>query len=224
MVRHAVHSSHQFFGEVTNQITNIKSPIFLFQVIKMCCMIQLCLRVRNVYRNWIIAHFGDLKQKNRWFEIGDLVGDFTKKLVTRMDGAPKFLAAFKKKLSILFVFDFVPWMWRWKLSLTYAARKLREFPYFPTNFHDLKRYFEVQMLFILVQSNVALKSKGKRQLYPCQCSFVLGSLATVPVQYTYKLNEIQRTLAIHRITSSFFLQRWLVKSPSVETYYKSLMS
>ena len=34
------------------------------------------------------AHFDDLKQKNWWFEIGDLVGDFTKKLVTRMDGAP----------------------------------------------------------------------------------------------------------------------------------------
>ena len=27
-------------------------------------------------------------RKNWWFEIGDLVGDFTKKLVTRMDGAP----------------------------------------------------------------------------------------------------------------------------------------
>ena len=39
-VRHADHSSHQFFGEVTNQITNFKSPIFLFQVIKMCCMIS----------------------------------------------------------------------------------------------------------------------------------------------------------------------------------------
>ena len=30
-----------------------------------------------------------MKQKNLWFEIGDLIGDFTKKLVTRMDGAPK---------------------------------------------------------------------------------------------------------------------------------------
>ena len=37
------------------------------------------------------AHFDDLKQKNWWFEIGDLVGDFTKKLVTRMDGAPNLL-------------------------------------------------------------------------------------------------------------------------------------
>ena len=36
------------------------------------------------------AHFDDLKQKNWWFEIGDLVGDFTKKLVTRMDGAPNY--------------------------------------------------------------------------------------------------------------------------------------
>ena len=68
-VRHAVHSRHQLFGEVTNQITNFKSPIFLFQVTKMCCVIQLRLRIWNVYRNWIIPHIlviwnrktGDLK-------------------------------------------------------------------------------------------------------------------------------------------------------------------
>ena len=35
LLRRAVHSSHQFFGEVTNQVTNFKSPIFLFQVTKM---------------------------------------------------------------------------------------------------------------------------------------------------------------------------------------------
>ena len=35
-VRRDVHSSHQFFSEVTNQVTNLKSPIFLFQVTKMC--------------------------------------------------------------------------------------------------------------------------------------------------------------------------------------------
>ena len=40
-LRRAVHSSHQFFGEVTNQVTNFKSPIFLFQVTKMCYIIQL---------------------------------------------------------------------------------------------------------------------------------------------------------------------------------------
>ena len=40
-LRRAVHSSHQFFGEVTNQVTNYKSPIFLFQVTKMCYIIQL---------------------------------------------------------------------------------------------------------------------------------------------------------------------------------------
>ena len=33
-----------------------------------------------------IAKFGDLKQKNWRFEIGELAGDFTK--VTRMDGSP----------------------------------------------------------------------------------------------------------------------------------------
>ena len=79
MIRRAIHSSHQFFGEVTNQITNFKSPLFLFQVIKMCCMIQLWLRVRNFYRNWIIQHI--LVTWNR--KIGDL------KLVTWLVTSPK---------------------------------------------------------------------------------------------------------------------------------------
>ena len=83
-----IHSNHRFFGEVTNQITNFKYPIFLFQVIKLCCIIQLQLLIWIVYWLNYTTHFGDLKQKNLWFEIGDLVGDFTKKLVTRMDGAP----------------------------------------------------------------------------------------------------------------------------------------
>ena len=78
-LRRAVHSSHQFFGEVTNQITNFKSPIVLFQVTKMCCMIQLWLRVRNVYRNWIIQHI--LVNWNR--KIGEL------KLVTWLVTSPK---------------------------------------------------------------------------------------------------------------------------------------
>ena len=47
------------------------------------------------------AHFGDLKQKKLWFEIGGLVGDFTKKLVTRMDGAPKSLKTNLGKITIL---------------------------------------------------------------------------------------------------------------------------
>ena len=32
VVGRAIHSSHQLFGEVTNQVTNFKSPVFLFQV------------------------------------------------------------------------------------------------------------------------------------------------------------------------------------------------
>ena len=47
-IRRAVHSSHQYFDEVTNQITNFKSPIFLLQVTKMCCIIHLRLWVWNV--------------------------------------------------------------------------------------------------------------------------------------------------------------------------------
>ena len=37
------------------------------------------------------AHFGDFNNNNNKIDdlkFGDLVGDFTKKLVTRMDGAP----------------------------------------------------------------------------------------------------------------------------------------
>ena len=45
VARRVVHSSHQFVGEVTNQVTNFKSPILLFQVTKMCCKIQLQLRI-----------------------------------------------------------------------------------------------------------------------------------------------------------------------------------
>ena len=67
-LRRPIHSSHQFFGEVTNQVTNFKSPSFLFQVTKnllynsvaiadLKCLLQL---------NYT-AHFGDLKQKNWWF-------------------------------------------------------------------------------------------------------------------------------------------------------------
>ena len=54
--RHTVYSSHQFVCEVTNQITNFKSPLFLFQVTKMCCIIQLQLQIWNVFRYWIIQH------------------------------------------------------------------------------------------------------------------------------------------------------------------------
>ena len=54
--RRAVRSTHQFFGEVTNQITYFKSPIFLFQVIKMCLIIHLRLQIWNVY-NHIYALF-----------------------------------------------------------------------------------------------------------------------------------------------------------------------
>ena len=41
-----------------------------------------------------------MKQKNRWFEIGDLVGDFTQKLVTRMDGAAKYYHWFLKLTTL----------------------------------------------------------------------------------------------------------------------------
>ena len=83
-LRCAVYSSHQFIGEVTNQVTNFKLLPFLFQVTKMCCIIQLWFQVWNVNRNWTIQHIlvtwnrkiGDLKlviwlvtsPKNCWLE------------------------------------------------------------------------------------------------------------------------------------------------------------
>ena len=89
--RRAIHSSHHFFGEVNNQITNYKSQIFLFQVIKN--VLYSSVAIGNLLVIWnateLYSTFGDLKQKNWWFEIVDLVGDFTKKLVFRMDDAPK---------------------------------------------------------------------------------------------------------------------------------------
>ena len=90
-LRHTIHCSHQMFGEVIYQITNFKSPNLLFQVTKMCCIIQL--QVWYAYQNWIIHHIlVNWNRKIDRFKIGDLIGDFTKKLVTRMDGAPKALA------------------------------------------------------------------------------------------------------------------------------------
>ena len=70
--------NHQF--QITNFAVSSHQNVLYYSVViaGWKCLSQL---------NYI-AHFGDLKQKNRWFEIGDLVGDFTKKLVTRMDGAP----------------------------------------------------------------------------------------------------------------------------------------
>ena len=45
-----------FFGEVTKQITNFKSSFFLFQVIKMCCIVHLRLLTWNFHCNWTIQH------------------------------------------------------------------------------------------------------------------------------------------------------------------------
>ena len=61
-LRRAVHSSHQFFGEVTNQVTKFKSPIFLFQVTKMCYIIQFVINISNPQSQLNhTAHFHDLK-------------------------------------------------------------------------------------------------------------------------------------------------------------------
>ena len=50
-LRHVAHSTYQFVGEVTNQITNFSASSY-----QMCCIIQLRLQIWNVYRNWLIQH------------------------------------------------------------------------------------------------------------------------------------------------------------------------
>ena len=87
--RRAVHSSHHFFGEFTNQITWFHITNFtvssdqnvLYNLVTIA-------NLKYISQLNYTAHFGDLKQKNWRFKIGDVVCDFTKKLVTRMDGAP----------------------------------------------------------------------------------------------------------------------------------------
>ena len=47
----------------------------------MCYLIFFAINISNLQSQLIhTAHFDDLKQKNWWFETGDLVGDFTKKI------------------------------------------------------------------------------------------------------------------------------------------------
>ena len=43
----------------------------------------------NFDNNYYTSQFGNLKQKKWSLEIGDLVGDFTTNLGTRMDSVPK---------------------------------------------------------------------------------------------------------------------------------------
>ena len=60
--RRAVHSSHQFFGEVTNQVTKFKSPIFLFQVTKNVLYNSVVINISNPQSQLNhTAHFHDLK-------------------------------------------------------------------------------------------------------------------------------------------------------------------
>ena len=75
-LRRDVHSTHQYFGEVANQIT-------LFQIINFsvsshqsvfCNSVEIAYCIWTVYCDWIIQHI--LVTWNR--KIGDLVGDFTK--------------------------------------------------------------------------------------------------------------------------------------------------
>ena len=81
--RRTIYSSHQFFGEVTNQITISNHQFFCFKSQK-CAVYFSCDVSGPQLQPYYTAHFDHLKRKNKWFEIGD----FTKKLVTRMDGVP----------------------------------------------------------------------------------------------------------------------------------------
>ena len=96
-VRRAVQFNHHFFLVMSPTKSPISNhQIFCF-VTKLCCIIAnlKCLSQMN-YK----VHFGDLKQKNWWFEIGDLAGDLTEKFLTRMDGAPNQIRFYKILASI----------------------------------------------------------------------------------------------------------------------------
>ena len=64
-LRRAVHSSHQFFGEVTNQVTNFKSPIFSVSSHQNVLYNSVTVNMSNPQSQLNhTAQFDDLKQKN----------------------------------------------------------------------------------------------------------------------------------------------------------------
>ena len=89
--------THQFFGEVTNQITMFFVSSYQNVLYSSVAVADLKYLLQLKYS----VHFVDFKPKNRWFENSDLVGDFTKKLVTGKDGMPKYnKKKLKKKINI----------------------------------------------------------------------------------------------------------------------------
>ena len=118
--QHILSLLNQILGAPSILLTNFlvksstKSPIlnhnfFLFQVTKMCCIIQLQLRIWNIYRNWIIQHI--LVTLNR--KIGDL------------------------KLVILLVTSPKNWWLEWTARLSYFQIPLQSFGDFTAKSHAL---------------------------------------------------------------------------------------
>ena len=70
VVRHIVQSSLQYFGEVTNQVTNLKSQFFFLCQVTNVQYNSLAINISNSQSHMnYTAHFGDLKQKIWWFEL-----------------------------------------------------------------------------------------------------------------------------------------------------------
>ena len=88
IIRRGVHFSHHFLVKSPTKSPISNHPFFCFKSPK--CALKVAINISNPLL-WMkfTAHFGDLKQKNCRFEIGDLVGVFTKSLLNRRDGAPK---------------------------------------------------------------------------------------------------------------------------------------
>ena len=64
-IRHTIHSSHQFFGEVTNQVNNFKSLLFSVSDHQNVMDNSIAINISNLQSQLnSTAHFGDLKQKN----------------------------------------------------------------------------------------------------------------------------------------------------------------
>ena len=90
LTQHEQFSSHQFLVKSPIISPILNHQFFCFKSPKYAVYFSCDNILQLNYR----VHFGHLKQKYKWFEIGDLVGDFTKTLVAKMDGSPNSLPCF----------------------------------------------------------------------------------------------------------------------------------
>ena len=126
----------------------------------------------------LYSTFWWLETENWCFEIGDLVGDFTKKLVTRMDGAPKWVVFFtwnsqtwvpfstKIYLNLGHFFEIFQNFWVfalkfWKISLDFEENPLKWV-------YILQEIPNMGTLFLKIYSERWVRGSGSRLHIPIQ--------------------------------------------------------